>query len=293
MTNKEKRKRIKELRNNNIPTEGPYYELLKDIGGLKTDYDTYIETSPINCNEELKRLPSADFDLCCALLTMLLREDHFSNGSFAMRYQNGDVELILDRMISLLEVNYMDENQWTSSIKKLLTKAKLGKNICCDTLVKVPYAQEILSYNLDFTEKKESTIAFETDLLIYEKTDIIKPRVIVEAKIDTVTTHDAITYSYKAQSHKNVTPYLRYGIMLGNRKHYPLPGRLFRHGTNFDFMISFREYELNENEISAFVKLIKREISYSKKLEEMIYTSRSQERKKYFMLQNELRLEEM
>ena len=79
----------------------------------------------------------------------------------------------------------------------------------------------------------------ETDLLVFEKTDIIKPRIIIESKINSVTTHDAITYIYKAQTHKNVTPYIRYGIMLGNRKHYPLPGRLFRHGTNFDFMISF------------------------------------------------------
>ena len=31
----------------------------------------------INTDEELKRLPSADYDLCCALITMLLREDHF------------------------------------------------------------------------------------------------------------------------------------------------------------------------------------------------------------------------
>ena len=36
-----------------------------------------MTTEPINCNEELKRLESADYDLCSALLTMLLREDHF------------------------------------------------------------------------------------------------------------------------------------------------------------------------------------------------------------------------
>jgi hypothetical protein len=81
--------------------------------------------------------------------------------------------------------------------------------------------------------------------------------------------------------------------MLGNRKHYPLPGRLFRHGTNFDFMISFKDYELSEYEKTAFVELIEKEITYSKKIEEMIYESHSKDRKKYFILQKELRLEEL
>ncbi len=67
------------------------------------------------------------------------------------------------------------------------------------------------------------------------------------------------------QTHKNVTPYIRYGIMLGNRKHYPLPGRLFRHGTNFDFMISFKDFILSEDERIAFIDLIQKEL----KLEEM------------------------
>jgi len=42
--------------------------------------------------------------LCCALITMLLREDHFSNGSFGERFENGDVTPIVERMIALLKV---------------------------------------------------------------------------------------------------------------------------------------------------------------------------------------------
>lgn len=136
-------------------------------------------------------------------------------------------------------------------------------------------------------------MAFETDLPIFEKNKSIKPRVIIESKINSVATHDAITYSYKAQTHKNVTPYIRYGIMLGNRKHCPLPGRLFRHGTNFDFMISFRDYILSEDEKLAFIDLVKKEISYSEKIEEMIYASRTKNRKHYFLFQKELKFEEM
>lgn len=187
----------------------------------------------------------------------------------------------------------MRENEWTNSIKNLLQEANLGDSIYFDTLNKVPYAQEILSYDLDFKKDKQHTMAFETDLLVFEKKESIKPRIIIESKINSVTTHDAITYSYKAQTHKNVTPYIRYGIMMGNRKHYPLPGRLFRHGTNFDFMISFKDFILSDCEKLAFIELINKEISYSQKIEEMIYESRTKNRKHYFLLQKELRLEEM
>lgn len=187
----------------------------------------------------------------------------------------------------------MNENEWTESIKELLKDSNLGDDIYFDTLKRVPYALEILSYNLDYTCNKQSKMSFETDMLIYEKTDVIKPRIIIEAKINSVSTHAAITYSYKAQNHKNVTPYLRYGIMLGNRGSLPLPGRLFRHGTNFDFMISFQKYILSQNERSEFIDLIKKEISYSRQLEEMIYNSKMKNRKKYFILHKELRLEEI
>mgnify|MGYP001163264412 CR=1 FL=1 len=182
----------------------------------------------------------------------------------------------------------MRENEWTNSIKELLQQANLGDDIYFDTLNKVPYAQEIRSYGINFEAEQLNMIVFETDLLVYEKNNVIKPRIIIESKINSVTTHDSITYSYKAQTHKNVTPYLRYGIMLGNRNHYPLPGRLYRHGTNFDFMISFKEFILSDDEKDTFIDLIRKEISYAKKIEEMIYSSRSRDRKHYYLLQKDL-----
>ena len=79
------------------------YEVLEETGDLKTNYWDYMTTEPVNCNEELKRLEHADYDLCSALLTMLLREDHFCNGSFDQRVEFGQVERIVQRMIKLLE----------------------------------------------------------------------------------------------------------------------------------------------------------------------------------------------
>ena len=83
-------------------TEELYYALLERMGDLKTNYYDYMSTEPINCDMELQRLPDADYDLCAALLTMLLREDHFSNGALRVRYEAGQVDAILYRMITLL-----------------------------------------------------------------------------------------------------------------------------------------------------------------------------------------------
>lgn len=75
---------------------------VKTIGDLKTNYGDYMITEPIDCNEELKRVPGADYELCTALLTMLLREDHFSNGSFERRFADGQVLPVLVRMKDVL-----------------------------------------------------------------------------------------------------------------------------------------------------------------------------------------------
>lgn len=188
------------------------------------------------------------------------------------------------------------ENEWTKTICKLLPKRNLGENIYVDVLKKIPYAFEISSFNEEWEVGEENfdKTSFETDMVIYEKNNgKIVPRVIVESKIGTVTTHDAITYSHKAMYHKNVIPFVRYGIMLGYRKTYPLPGRLFRHGTNFDFLFSFVDYTPSEEEISTFTDMVKKEIAYSRQIEEILSNSRSPGRKRYYMLQKEFHLEEM
>ena len=85
-----------------IPHPDKYYDLLEKLGDMKYNYWDYMTTEPINCNEELKRLPTADYELCTALLTMLLREDHFCNGAFERRFEAGEVTPILERMVEVL-----------------------------------------------------------------------------------------------------------------------------------------------------------------------------------------------
>lgn len=102
MNNTEKVKRLQSLCQE-MKNVDCFYKDLEDMGDLKINYYDYMTTAPINCDEELKRLPDADYELCTALLTMILREDHFSNGSFMRRYEAGQVKMILDRMLESLK----------------------------------------------------------------------------------------------------------------------------------------------------------------------------------------------
>jgi hypothetical protein len=53
--------------------------------------------------------------------------------------------------------------------------------------------------------------AFQTDILIAKES---LPLVVVELKLGSFSTHDVITYSWKAERHKRVYPYLRYGFVV-------------------------------------------------------------------------------
>ncbi len=95
-------------------------------------------------------------------------------------------------------------------------------------------------------------------------------------------------YGQKAATHKNVHPYLRYGILLGNRRHYPLPGRLFRHGLNFDFMLSWKAAQASREEWQGFMAIVQDESRASKELEEIIFNSRSRNRQAFTYLHRQL-----
>ncbi len=101
----EKISAFQELNSIDILSAEKFYETLEKCDALIGNYWKYMSTEPINCDKELLRLPTADYKTCCALLTMLLREDHFSNGSFIIRQQDGQVKPIVDRIISLLSIH--------------------------------------------------------------------------------------------------------------------------------------------------------------------------------------------
>ena len=87
----------------NANYENDLYALIDSLGGTVQNYGDYLSTHPINCDEELKDLDKADLFKCRVLLTMLLREDHFSNGSLLIRFNNGQINKILLKVITILE----------------------------------------------------------------------------------------------------------------------------------------------------------------------------------------------
>jgi hypothetical protein len=79
--------------------------------------------------------------------------------------------------------------------------------------------------------------------------------------------------------------------LIGNREDYPLPGRLFRHGQFFDFMLSWKSFKADKNEMRKIIKILNDEIKASKILDEILYNSRSKDREKFTSLHRPLRLE--
>jgi hypothetical protein len=102
-------------------------------------------------------------------------------------------------------------------------------------------------------EPKRGQLAFQTDLMI-KKTNPEIPLVVVEVKFGRFTTHDVLTYSAKATKHKEIYPYLRYGLVVGGVK--KIQHRFFTHNSGFDFAVAI---EKREN-LPEIIKVIKQQL---------------------------------
>lgn len=80
--------------------------------------------------------------------------------------------------------------------------------------------------------------------------------------------------------------------LIGDKVHYPLPGRLFRHGQHFDFMLSWKSVIAAKIEMKRLVEIIIDEIQASKTLDEILFNSRSKHRDKFTCLHRPLKLYE-
>jgi hypothetical protein len=83
--------------------------------------------------------------------------------------------------------------------------------------------------------------AFQTDILV-SKNEI--PLVVVELKSGTFSSHDVITYSFKAQRHKQVYPYLRYGFAVVGLE--ALGRRFVTHNEGFDFAVALPTFPVSK-----------------------------------------------
>jgi hypothetical protein len=111
--------------------------------------------------------------------------------------------------------------------------------------------------------------AFQTDLCVFEEKspDVVIPRVVLEFKTS-ITTHDVLTYSAKARKHKQVYPYLRYGVVMS--KDATVPGRLFVHNESLDFAAALQTLPTEELP-RFFIRLLAAEVAASKQLEQIAF----------------------
>jgi hypothetical protein len=121
-----------------------------------------------------------------------------------------------------------------------------------------------LKLTIDPANPRRGRSAFQTDLCVFETLDGVEiPRVVMEFKAS-ITTHDILTYSAKARKHKQVYPYLRYGLVASADN--VVPGRFFRHNEALDYCLAAARYK-SRGLKQALMQLLSEEIAASKRLE--------------------------
>jgi len=139
-------------------------------------------------------------------------------------------------------VNNLDSNKY---------KVKTNENLLYKVTV-----NECFQYEpSDPRNPRRGNYAFQTDLLITQATNDL-PLVVIETKYGGFTTHDILTYSTKAQKHKEVFPFIRYGLLVGGAE--KITNKFFIHNVGFDF--AFAQSEAETNNIAKLIEIIKEQI---------------------------------
>ena len=127
----------------------------------------------------------------------------------------------------------------------------------------------IVNRNLEFEPSDpgapgRGNYAFQVDLLISgitsnnsENKDISLPLVVIEVKYERLSTHDVLTYSTKAQKHKEIYPYLRYGLVIGGVN--KIPKRFFTHNIGFDFAYALNSID-DSNSVKDLANIVKQQV---------------------------------
>jgi hypothetical protein len=166
----------------------------------------------------------------------------------------------------------MEEREFRSALYKKLKsvlphyKIEEGRNLLYKMIV--DYSGKVLPEPPKVKEPKRGDFAFQTDILIgKEIDDYLLPLVVIETKWKGFSTHDVITYSYKALKHKEIFPYLRYGLVIGGWER--IQRRYFIHNAGFDFALAIKDVN-SEEEIKVLRKIIKEQLKVANKLLEII-----------------------
>lgn len=166
----------------------------------------------------------------------------------------------------------MNESQFREKIhnelKRKLPKYKVNKgdNLLYKLLID---AQGKLQPS-NFANPKRGQLAFQTDILV--KNDRV-PLVVIETKFGGFSTHDVLTYSTKAMKHKEVYPYIRYGLVVGGRN--KIDRKFFTHNSGFDFAVALGNLE---DDLKELVEIVEKQL---KAAELMLGVLKNKEVRKY------------
>lgn len=212
----------------------------------------------------------------------------------------------------------MSEKKWVKDVICKLIDTELNKTekkYYVATEVALPYGCDLNNLKINYKKKIKGQIREEkvkkllnnssitlnkwnVDLFIGEydnnNKDLIKPRVIIEAKYNKVNLHEPIVYNYNALLHKRLYPGLRYGFILGNSqyKNIDIPKQLINFGDNFDFIFVFDDESKDKlkkdlnNKKDKLLEIIIKNIEYAKNIEELLIDKK--DRTKYWFISNEL-----
>lgn len=142
--------------------------------------------------------------------------------------------------------------------------AKIKSNLLYEICINPKLQFEIK----DIVNPSRGSSAFQTDICVFEVRDEVEiPRIVFEFKTN-YTTHDILTYSAKAGKHKQIYPYLRYGLISTSPDN--ISGRFFTHNDHLDFLVTTNKY--NDTEIEKIsLKIFESEIRKSLLLEEIYF----------------------
>ena len=162
------------------------------------------------------------------------------------------------------------ETEWVEELGPRIADSLSQPGIFVKVGFRLPYALSVAGYRVETVEPVAPPLLrkYETDLLIGEHINTSSDwltRVVIESKLGDLTTHDALTYSAKAATHKNVHPYLRYGMVIG-RHPGAVPGRLIRHGHQFDFMLTLPSETVSTEDLERLSQLLQDEIQASREI---------------------------
>jgi len=173
-----------------------------------------------------------------------------------------------------------NEKEWIEAIAdRIRTEGQLeelnGIPVRVDTGARLPYTYEVLDLEAKGASENR-TIDHQTDLLLYDQLDNgwWAPRVVIDCILGEVTPHDALTFSAKAARHKHVHYYLRYGVLIGGKNLFSVPGvRMFRHGDRFDFIASWSDEMASATEWALFIEILREEVRRSRLIQEVFSTN--------------------